>query len=233
MKINGKMVTAIAVGVAAVAGIMAATVSRAGGSTDVVKTRSSAAFEEVLTAIPGQVSEEGEQDSWSLTAPDGSAAFVWSKDYSSSPLYDVMIEFDAKPFLEAGLDAGKLPGNYVLDGEKLIVGQKLGNEKADGGTEATALDAFQAIPDRHRDALNYHMDMDHFGVKLGDGNMFEWANDMETNDKDIVFALNPEPLLAAGADPEKAEGWSYGQVETEEDGRMVSVYRFLKPFEIQ
>ena len=61
--------------------------------------------------------------------------------------------------------------------------------------------------------------MDHFGVKLGGGNMFEWAKDLEINvttkqaqDKDIVFVLSPEPLIAAGVDPQKVEGWLYSPV---------------------
>ncbi len=38
---------------------------------------------------------------------------------------------------------------------------------------------------------------------LGNGNMFEWAKDMQKNDKDIVFVLNPQPFIDAGVDPAK------------------------------
>ena len=70
--------------------------------------------------------------------------------------------------------------------------------------------------------------------------MFEWAKNLSTNsatgenqDKDIVFVLNPEPLIAAGVDPEKVEGWVYAQVAVEENGQTVEVYKFLKPFNLK
>lgn len=240
MKINGKMIIAIAAGVVVVAGIMTAAVSVAGGSTDVVKSGSVAAFNKVLTAIPDQVTKDEKNSGWSLAAPDGSVRFIWSQDYSSSPLHDVMLEFDAKPFLDAGLDTEKLPENYAFYEDMLMVGQKLGNDKLIYEGEPTALAAYEQIADKYRPSLNYHAAMDHFGVKLGDGNMFEWAKNMEINtatnekqDKDIVFVLNPQPLIAAGVDPEKVEGWTYGQVPVEENGRMVNVYKLLKPFDLQ
>ncbi|MCL2072248.1 MAG: hypothetical protein FWH07_08510, partial [Oscillospiraceae bacterium] len=53
-------------------------------------------------------------------------------------------------------------------------------------------------------------------IEFGNGDSFEWARDMTTNqtndtpqDKDIVFALNPQPLIDAGVDVENIEGWSY------------------------
>jgi hypothetical protein len=77
-------------------------------------------------------------------------------------------------------------------------------------------------------------------VKLGDGNMFEWAKDMNTNgyddsvqDKDIVFVLNPETLASAGVDPEKVDGWAYAQIPIEENGKTTEVWKLLKPFDLQ
>jgi hypothetical protein len=49
--------------------------------------------------------------------------------------------------------------------------------------------------------------MDHYGVNLANGNLFEWAKDMNTNDKDMVFVLNPEPFVSAGVKPDNIEGW--------------------------
>ncbi len=54
-----------------------------------------------------------------------------------------------------------------------------------------------------RGSISYHMALDHYGVALGGGNMFEWAKDLGANDKDIVFVLDPEPLIAAGVDPQR------------------------------
>ena len=177
---------------------------------------------------------------WSLAAPDGKARFIWSKDFSLSPLHDMMIELDAKPFVDAGLDTAKLPANYSAYGDMLMVGAKYGQDKFTYTGAATPLAAYQQFAAQQPDALNYHASLDHFVVKLGDGNMFEWAKDLAKNtttgavqDKDIVFVLNPEPLIAAGVDPAKVQGWVYAQVEVMENGAKALVYKFLKPFDIK
>ena len=101
------------------------------------------------------------------------------------------------------------------------------------------LASYEQMVNNYRASINYHTALDHYGVKLGDGNMFEWAKDLTKNtatgtdqDKDIVFVLNPEPLIAAGVDPAKVVGWVYTQVPVEENGKTIQVYKFLKPFNI-
>jgi hypothetical protein len=218
-------------------------------SLDVVGRQSVASFDEVLKTIPDRIAADELNAGWALSAPDGSARFIWSGDFSSAPLHDVMLEFDARPFIDAGLDPGKLPDNYAfyeggamggMGGQTLMVGVKLGGGKADGEGGATALAAYEHIAGNYRDSINYHASLDHYGVKLGDGNMFEWAKDMQVNgyddsnqDQDIVFVLNPEPLIAAGADPEKIEGWTYAQVPVEENGKTEQVWKLLKPFDLR
>lgn len=218
-------------------------------SLDVVGQNSITALDEILKTIPDQVSADEINVGWSLTAPDQTARFVWSEDYSRSPLYDVQLELDAKPFLDAGLDPSKLPNNYSFyeghslqgtNGSILSVGKKLGNDKLTYSGKPTALAAYEQIVNKYRSVINYHTSLDHYGVKLGDGNMFEWAKDMKTNsskninqDKDIVFVLNPEPLIAAGVDPNKVSGWVYTQLEVEEDGKKMEVWKLLKPFNLK
>jgi hypothetical protein len=71
-------------------------------------------------------------------------------------------------------------------------------------------------------------------VNLGGGNLFEWAKDMGTNDKDIVFVLNPEPFIAAGVDPGKIRGWDFAKVTVDDaNGKPVQVDKILKPFDLQ
>lgn len=240
MKKNIKMTVAIGVAVAAVIGIVAAVMSSVGGNLDVVGKESLTSFEGVLNAIPENVSEDKTNGAWSLKAPDGSVRFIWSQDYSTSPVYDVMLEFDAKPFLDAGLDKNKLPENYTALDQVLMVGTKLGNDKPDGQDQPSAIEAYGQIVNKYRSSINYHMVYDHYGVNLGGGNMFEWAKNLETNtvnkkaqDKDMVFVLNPEPLIAAGVDPEKVEGWTYAQVPMEMNGKNANVYKLLKPFDLK
>lgn len=240
MNKNGKLIAAIGAAVIVVAVIAVAVIKMAGGKLDVVGKESERSFEDVLNALPDQVTKDETNAGWSLGAPDGGVRFIWSEDYSKSPLHDVMLEFDAAPFLNAGLDPEKLPDNYAFYDGMLMVGTKLGNDELTYKGEPTALLAYEQIVNKYRSSINYHTAMDHYGVKLGDGNMFEWAKNMETNtvsnenqDKDIVFVLNPEPLLAAGVDPEQVEGWAYATVPVEENGKNVDVYKFLKPFNLK
>lgn len=207
---------------------------------DVVGQSSITTFEAVLNSLPDQISYNEENKGWALAAPDNSVSFIWSDDYSQSPLYDVMLEFDATPFINAGLDPSQLPDNYILNGDKLIVGSKLGEDELTYSSESSPLLAFEQIVNNYRSLIGYHMAMDHFNVDLTDGNMFEWAKDMsentvsnETQDKDIVFVLNPEPLIEAGVDPENVDGWVYSTVSVEINGKATDVYKFLKPFDLQ
>ncbi len=239
MNKNGKLIAAVAAAAILVVAIIAV-VQTAGGNLDVVGKQSITSFETILNTIPDNVKADEINGGWSLNAPDGSVRFIWAKDYSQSPLHDVMLELDAAPFVSAGLDTDKLPDNYAAYDGMLMVGTKLGTEKPVYEGEATPLAAYEQIVNKHRSFINYHMDMDHYGVKLGGDNMFEWAKNMETNtvknqnqDKDIVFALNPEPLIAAGVDPEKVEGWVYAPVSVMEGAKTIEVYKFLKPFNLK
>ncbi|MDR1160018.1 MAG: hypothetical protein LBK69_05255 [Syntrophomonadaceae bacterium] len=218
-------------------------------SLDVVGQQSVTSFDEVLKTIPDHIAADDLNIGWALSAPDDSVRFIWSEDYSSAPLHDVMLEFDAEPFLDAGLDPDKLPDNYTfyegdtmggMGRQMLMVGTKLGGDKLTYSGSPTALAAYEQIVDKYRDAINYHTSLDHYGVKLGDGNMFEWAKDMQINsydnsnqDKDIVFVLNPDPLIAADVDPEKIEDWAYAQVPIEENGKTEQVWKLLKSFDLK
>lgn len=202
-------------------------------ATDVVGKGSVASFEKVLQAMGPDVAEDSGIDGWALSAPDGGARFLWSKDYSGGAPYDIMLELDAQPFLAAGLNIGKLPAG-MLDKDKIIVGTDLGNEQFAYAGEVTPLASYEKLVESHRERVKYHADLDHFGVDVGGGNMFEWAKDMGTNDKDIVFALDPAPFVEAGTDPSAVEGWVYAKVRVmEKGGKTVEVDKLLKPFSIQ
>lgn len=201
--------------------------------TDVIGTVAKESFAEVLEAVPEQVAADEENGGWSLEAPDGSARFIWSRDYSKSPVHDVMIEFDAQPFIEAGLDTSKLPEGIAFD-DMIMLGTKLGNDELKYSKEADPEASFNKIAELYRKSIGYHEALDHYGVDLGDGNKFEWAKDIGTNDKDIVFVVDPEIFIEAGVDPDKVEGWVYASVEMMDDkGKKVEVKKFLKPFDLQ
>ena len=237
LKSRIKLMAVVATGLAIVVSLSACAGLK---ELDVVGKQSITSFDEVLKAIPDQVTADEMNAGWSLEAPDGSVRFIWSEDYSKAPLHDVMMELDAEPFVNAGLDTSQLPDNYTAYDGMLMVGRKLGSNQPSDTENPTPLAAYEQLVSNYRDAINYHTSLDHYGVKLGDGNMFEWAKDMNTNgynnenqDKDIVFVLNPEPLMTAGVDPEQVEGWVYAQVSVEENGKTTQVWKFLKPFDLQ
>lgn len=200
---------------------------------DVVGQGSIKSFSEILEAMGDKVTPDEINGGWSISAPDDTARFIWSKDYSTSPLHDVMLEFDAQPFLDAGLDTSKLPANISFYDGMIMVGKKLGEDKLEYSGEVTALASYEQIVNLYRDSIGYHTALDHYGVILSDGNMFEWAKDMSTNDKDIVFVLNSQPFIDAGVDPNAVEGWVYAKVPVEVDGKSTEVDKLLKPFNLQ
>ncbi|WP_313568029.1 hypothetical protein [Acetoanaerobium noterae] len=213
--------------------LLVATVIFAGCTSqlDVVADKSISSFESVINELP--IEADSEDSSWILTAPDNSAKFLWSKDFSSTTDYDVKLELDSQPFINAGLDISKLPEG-VINGDKIILGTDLSDEKSTYNGEATPLDSYKKIVEKSRDNIGYHAALDHYGIDLENGNMFEWAKDISTNDKDIVFVLNPQMFIDAGVNPQEVEGWVFAKVETmDKDGKKIEVDKFLKPFDLK
>ncbi|MDR2397798.1 MAG: hypothetical protein LBD74_03445 [Spirochaetaceae bacterium] len=204
------------------------------GKLDVVGTDSKASFDQLLKQIPQSVRPDEMNGGWSLSAPDESARFIWSANYAESPGYDVMLEFDAAPFLAAGLDPDKIPDKFAFYQGKLMVGTKLGEEQLRYQGAVTPLSSYDQMVKLKRSVIGYHGALDHYGVNLGEGNLFEWAKDMATNDKDMVFVLNPEPFIAAGLDPAKIEGWAFAKVTVDDEkGKPLEVDKLLKPFNLK
>ena len=213
--------------------LLVATVIFAGCTSqlDVVADKSISSFESVINELP--IEADSEDSSWILTAPDNSAKFLWSKDFSSTTDYDVKLELDSQPFINAGLDISKLPEG-AINGDKIILGTDLSDEKSTYTGEATPLDSYKKIVEKSRDNIGYHAALDHYGIDLENGNMFEWAKDISTNDKDIVFVLNPQMFIDAGVNPQEVEGWVFAKVETmDKDGKKIEVDKFLKPFDLK
>jgi hypothetical protein len=109
------------------------------------------------------------------------------------------------------------------------------------GSDGFAADAkksieatFAQIVKSQRARIGYHEKLDHYGIKLGGGNMLEWAKDMSKNDKDLVFVLDPAPFIAAGVDPAKIAGWAFAKVETKDDsGKTIQVDKILRPYNLK
>lgn len=211
-----------------------ATILSACSQADVIGNMAITSFEEVLEVRKDQVTFDQSKNSWVLEAPTGEY-FEYNKDFGGN-LPDAVVEFDAAPFVSAGLDISKLSTNqYVYDDttDRIRMIFEKSQDSFQYNEEATALDTFKKIVKTNRASIGYHADMDHYGITLGDGNMFEWAKDMSKNDKDIVFVLNPQPFIDAGVDPSSVEGWVYGKVKVDHKGKMVEVDKLLKPFDLE
>jgi hypothetical protein len=208
------------------------------GALDQVANTSVKSFQAMLAALPESARQtDGGIDftQWTLSAPDKTATFTWNDDVNSPQGITVQLVFSGAPFTNAGLDAGRLnlPGAVIKDGVFNITANFAVTGKA-ATAPGTALGAYEVITKAARKRIGYHAALDHFGVDLGGGNMFEWAKDLSTNDKDIVFVLNPEPFIAAGVDPARVEGWVFAKVTVmDERNRKVEVDKLLKPFNLR
>lgn len=216
-------------------GLTAALTLSACKSTDVVGKVAVTSFEQVLDATKDKVSSNDAANSWTLQSATGEN-FSWSKDFSSDRP-DAAVDFDAAPFINAGLDVSKLPSDkYVYDKAtgRITMPYEFSQDKFSYSGEATPLESFKKIVETNRKIIGYHEVLDHYGIALGNGNMFEWAKDMSTNDKDIVFVLNPQPFIDAGVDPSKVTEWVFAKVEVKDDkGNTQQVDKFLKPFNLK
>lgn len=196
-----------------------------GCALDVIATGSEQAIDRVFRAMPDGVSLTA--GDLTITAPDGSAAFVLNTDWSGD--MDAYLSVDLQPFLDAGLDATKLPTGYAVEGDKLLVGRDFGDGAIAGDTPIARYNSLVAS---RPDALGFHASLGHFGIGLS-GGMFEWTRDLSESDKDIVYVLDPAPLEAAGLNPEAQNGWVYAQIETMDSyGAKITVWRLLKPYDI-
>lgn len=164
-------------------------------------------------------------DGTTITSPDGTSHFAPSADA-------LTLTTDVAPFVAAGLDVTKAPAGFTVDGAQLKLVKELKTGKG-GSVDATdAESVMKSVVTNNRDLLGFHVALDHFGLMVGDGSMFEWAKTASTNDKDIVWVLNPEPFIDAGVDVANVEGWVFAEVEIMKDGKKVKVDKLLKPFDV-
>ena len=177
-------------------------------------------------ALSQSIEWKSEGDTFLIDAPDQSVSLSIAQSFTSEN--DVVMSVDAAPFVAAGLDVSKLPEGLYVDGRLNYVTSIEGTT-----TYASVTEAFTDILSIQGDLVGYHAALDHYGLSLQDGNVFEWAADVNTNDKDIVFVLNPQTLIDAGTNVEAVEAWIFAEVEImQADGTMKMVPKLLKPFDL-
>jgi hypothetical protein len=205
-------------------------------SFDLVAKVAVTSFDALTKAIPNKVAYDNTKGGWAITGLDGKERIILSKDFSvDTP--NVTVEYDAAPFIKAGLNVAKLPSDqYSYDAAtgKITMPYRYGKDKFPVSAKKSVLETFKQLIKTHRDLIGYHEKLDHYGIALGNGNMFEWAKDMSTNDKDMVFVLNPGPFISAGVDPGKITEWVFAKVPLKDkDGKPIVLDKFLKPFNVK
>jgi hypothetical protein len=220
------------------------------GKLDVVATDSVRAFGEILKAAsPDLTSQDELTGAFAVLAPDGNVSFSWAADFAlgagdlADLDKDLVFRIEEEPFVDAGLDVEKLPDSIKFWNSTLSLGVNLEGTPEDAkkefefvidGNVATGLALYEQILKFHRNRIGFHAALGHYNIDLGSGNMFEWAKDMGTNDKDIVFVLNPAPFIAAGVDPNKIDGWVFTKVPVmDANGKAIEVDKILKAFNLK
>ncbi len=206
------------------------------GQSDVVATYARKSFGAMLDALPENALTTDADAAWVIHSPAGDR-FRMSRDFSRGA--DFSFDLDAAPFIDAGLDASRLPADtdaltYRVTGKRLVMDFEFGSLFTNSGTDASPEATFSGFISAYRLRVGYHKALDHYGIDLGAGHMFEWAKDLRTNDKDIVFVLDPEPFVKAGIDPTRVKGWIFAKVQTEDkSGRKIYADKLLHPFNLK
>lgn len=198
---------------------------------DVVGTSAVTTFKALVEKAGPAISRDSATGMWVLASPGGEH-FEWSSSFAGAGP-DFLVAFDAKPWTEAGLDPARLPSDlYSFDSaaDRISLRFEFGSR---GSSARSPVESFSSIVKEYRPKIGYHEALDHYGIELGGGNMFEWAKDMAKNDKDIVFVLNPAPLLEAGVDPARLTAWVFAKVTVKDaQGKDIQVDKFLKPYDL-
>jgi hypothetical protein len=202
--------------------------------TDLIGKVAKTSFEALTTELKDNVVAVENPTGYELISPEGQRFLI--SGAPESGVEDLKFSLNAAPFIAAGLDPTKLGEGYGYDDSSntLYVTSDLGDQPLSGGKSAGVNGVFEGIVATYRDRVGYHTKLDHYGIGFGNGNMFEWAKDMSTNDKDMVFILNPELLQAAGVDPSKVEGWVYTKVEVlDENQKPIEVDKLLQFYDLK
>lgn len=195
-------------------------------ATDAVKNDAVNSFSELLQKfeIMGYITDINLNI---LTSPSGTEKFVWGSR--------VLILIDLSEFIDAGLDSSKLAG-LLADEIFDLQGEWFEAEMADMplvGEYQETTRVIEEIVEKKRDALSYCEATGHFSLSLGNKFAFLWAQNLQTNDADLIFALNPAPFLDAGLNPQLLENWRLTEIETAgERGETVTQAALVKEYNL-
>ncbi len=186
--------------------------------TDVIANYGIKSFDEVAVIMSESISKD--DNGYTIHSPNNMESFSFGEKLN--------LKFDITPFINAGLDATKLGGNIVVQDDAFII-----ISEGNSVNETSVSSAFEKLIRSNRDALEYHTDHDIYEFMLGNGNAFRWAKNINTNERDVVFVLNPAPFIDAGLNPESLEGWKFARVKIMENAKTIEVDKLLKVYNIK
>lgn len=192
---------------------------------DIVVTAGSASLEKLIPLFEVSSTQNGFE-----VRSKGGERFEISSDFSSGT-DDLILDVDAAPFLQAGLDAASLSGSQRVEDGRLVVRADAGAEWK-GGQAPDFAKAVRRLMQNYRGLFAYHDELDHYLIMVGSGHTWEWAADSKTNSADLVFVLNPEAL--SGLNPDQVDGWAHKDVTIrDESGRRIIVKRLIKAYDLE
>jgi hypothetical protein len=198
---------------------------------DVVAVYAVRSYDALLHAPGVSVARSDAAGAWVLTSP-GVETFTFGGDNATGS-NELVVSFDARPFLAAGLNPSLLPAGAQVEGDgasaRVVMRYDKGAGTSSNGAESQPAQALQDLVHNHRAMVGYHSALGHFGLMLGGGNMVEWAKDQQGNDKDLVFVLNPQPFADAGVDVANVQGWVLADVPVmDAQGRKSTARKLLR-----
>lgn len=191
------------------------------------------AFSLIVDAVPDMIEDDTSHNGWTLKMISDDVRFIWSKDSSKSLLYDAAIAFDIQTFIDSELHTNKLPSNYSIHNNELVVGLNYGKNVFSYEDEVTPLTSMEKIIENYSDKISFDSDSNQYSIDLGDGNLFIWAQDIYNSENDVIFVLNPEPFIKAGVNIDEIEGWDYSSLSDYISSKYSESKKFIKAFNIK
>jgi hypothetical protein len=95
-----------------------------------------------------------------------------------------------------------------------------------------AYNAFNSFIKTNPDKIGFHMEMSHWGLKLPEGEKFEWSKDTSANKADYAMVMLADPLINAGLDVDKLdkEQWVFKPAGKEMNEEFPNL--LIKPYNV-
>jgi hypothetical protein len=130
---------------------------------------------------------------------------------------NLAVGVDLKPFVESGMNFKEFEELLQQSGLGYsLIANIHGSGMVDfsgsfttfdaNGTEKEAFNNFLYAQKRN---IKYNITTDSFQLKVDSVCSIEWARNIDTNKKDLLFILKPDMFISAGTNPENVSGWTY------------------------